>query len=112
MTEQFHKTLRDSAVARWSALILLSITMFFAYMFIDVLAPLSTMLETSLKWTPDTFGAVAGSEYFLNVFAFFLIFAGIILDRIGVRRSAIVSGLLMLLGASIKLYGISDLFNN
>lgn len=112
MTEQFHKTLRDSAVARWSALILLSVTMFFAYMFIDVLAPLSTMLETSLKWTPDTFGAVAGSEYFLNVFAFFLIFAGIILDRIGVRRSAIVSGLLMLIGASIKLYGISDLFNN
>lgn len=69
------------------------------------------MLETSLKWTPDTFGAVAGSEYFLNVFAFFLIFAGIILDRIGVRRAALVSGFLMVIGASIKLYGISDYFN-
>lgn len=112
MTEKIHTTLRDSAVARWTALILLSLTMFFAYMFIDVLAPLSTMLETSLSWTPDTFGAVAGSEYFLNVFAFFLIFAGIILDRIGVRRSAIMAGLLMVVGASIKLYGISDYFNN
>lgn len=112
MTEQFHQTLRDSAVARWTALIMLSLTMFFAYMFIDVLAPLSTLLESSHQWTPDTFGIVAGSEYFLNVFAFFLIFAGIILDRIGVRRSAIVSGLLMVLGASIKLYGISDMFNN
>ncbi len=112
MTDKIHTTLRDSAVARWTALILLAITMFFAYMFIDVLAPLSTMLETSLKWSPDTFGAVAGSEYFLNVFAAFLIFAGIILDRIGVRRAALVSGLLMVVGASIKLYGISDLFNN
>lgn len=112
MVEKIHTTLRDSPAARWTALILLALTMFFAYMFIDVLAPLSTMLETSLKWTPDTFGAVAGSEYFLNVFAFFLIFAGIILDRIGVRRAAIVSGLLMVVGASIKFYGISDNFNN
>lgn len=112
MTEQLHTTLRDSAAVRWTALVLLALTMFFAYMFIDVLAPLSTALETSLKWTPDTFGAVSGSEYFLNVFAFFLIFAGIILDRIGVRRSALVSGLLMVVGASIKLYGISDFFNS
>jgi len=111
MVEKIHTTLRDSSVARWTALILLASTMFVAYMFIDVLAPLSTMLETSLKWTPDTFGAVAGSEYFLNVFAFFLIFAGIILDRIGVRRAALVSGFLMVIGASIKLYGISDYFN-
>jgi MFS family permease len=86
--------------------------MFFAYMFIDVLAPLSTMLEQSLKWTPDTFGSVAGSEYFLNVFAFFLIFAGIILDKMGVRFTAVLSATVMVVGASIKLYGISDAFNN
>lgn len=112
MTDKIQQTLRDSAPMRWTALILLSLTMFFAYMFIDVLAPLSTELEKNLKWSPDVFGAVAGSEYFLNVFALFLIFAGIILDKIGVRYSALLSGGLMLIGASIKLYGISDLFNN
>jgi MFS family permease len=112
MMEKIHNTLRDSSAARWTALVLLACTMFFAYMFIDVLAPLSTQLETSLKWSPDTFGAVGGSEYFLNVFVAFLIFAGIILDRIGVRRSALLSGALMVIGASIKLYGISDYFND
>jgi MFS family permease len=112
MTEKISKTLRESSVARWAALLLLSSTMFFAYMFIDVLAPLSTMLEQSLKWTPDTFGSVAGSEYFLNVFAFFLIFAGIILDKMGVRFTAVLSAVVMVAGASIKLYGISDAFNN
>ncbi|MCD8179300.1 MAG: MFS transporter [Tannerellaceae bacterium] len=112
MTNNTSLTLRDSAPIRWTALILLSCTMFFAYMFIDVLAPLSTMLETTLKWTPDTFGAVAGSEYFLNVFALFLIFAGIILDKIGVRYSALLSAGLMIIGASIKLYGVSEIFNN
>lgn len=111
MTEKISTTLRESSVARWTALILLASTMFFAYMFIDVLAPLSTMLEQSLKWTPDTFGSVAGSEYFLNVFAFFLIFAGIILDKMGVRFTAVLSAVVMVVGASIKLYGISDGFN-
>ena len=111
MTEKISTTLRESSVARWAALLLLSSTMFFAYMFIDVLAPLSTMLEQSLKWTPDTFGSVAGSEYFLNVFAFFLIFAGIILDKMGVRFTAVLSAVVMVVGASIKLYGISDGFN-
>ena len=111
MTENKSLTMRDSAVTRWTALILLSSTMFFAYMFIDVLAPLSTLLEAQLNWSPDTFGTVAGSEYFLNV-AFFLILAGIILDKIGVRYSALMSASLMLLGASIKLYGVSDAFAN
>ena len=112
MNEKINASLRDSKVARWSALLLLASTMFFAYMFIDVLAPLSTMLEQNLKWTPDTFGSVAGSEYFLNVFVFFLIFAGIILDKMGVRFTAVLSALVMVAGASIKLYGISDGFNN
>ncbi len=112
MTEKIETTLRDSKTARWTALLLLSSTMFFAYMFIDVLAPLSTMLEQSLKWSPETFGTVAGSEYFLNVFVFFLIFAGIILDKMGVRFTAILSGVVMVVGAAIKLYGISDVFNN
>jgi MFS family permease len=112
MTTTIDQTLRDSKFARWTALVLLSSTMFFAYMFIDVLAPLSTMLETNLQWSPDTFGTVAGSEFFLNVFAFFLIFAGIILDKMGVRFTALLSGAVMVVGASIKLYGLSEAFNN
>lgn len=112
MTENKSFTIRELPVVRWLALILLSSTMFFAYMFIDVLAPLSTLLETQLNWSPETFGTVAGSEYFLNVFFLFLIFAGIILDKIGVRYSALLSAFLMLLGASIKLYGVSEAFSN
>lgn len=112
MTTTLDQSLRESKFARWTALIMLSATMFFAYMFIDVLAPLSTMLETQLKWSPNTFGTVAGSEYFLNVFVFFLIFAGIILDKMGVRFTALLAGVVMVTGASIKLYGLSDLFNN
>ncbi|MFA5850322.1 MAG: MFS transporter [Bacteroidales bacterium] len=84
--------------------------MFFAYMFVDVLSPLQSLLETGRGWTPNTYGTFASSEYFLNVFALFLIFAGVILDKIGVRATALVSGIIMVTGAAIKFYAVSPAF--
>jgi MFS family permease len=110
MTSATHKKLNDSTFARWSALILISLLMFFGYMFTDVLSPLATMFETERGWMPETYGTVAGSGYFLNVFVLFLIFAGIILDKMGIRFTGLLSGGMMLLGAAIKVYGISDYF--
>ncbi|MBR4883126.1 MAG: MFS transporter [Bacteroidales bacterium] len=104
------KLLNDYGAIRWTALVLIALMMFFAYMFVDVLSPLSTLLETSKGWSAETYGTFCSSEYFLNVFAFFLIFAGIILDKMGIRFTGILSGAVMVIGASIKLYAISDLF--
>ena len=110
MKEQIQKKLNDSPFMRWTALVLVASAMFFAYMFVDVLSPLQTMLETQVGWSADTYGTFASSEYFLNVFVFFLIFAGIILDKMGVRCTAILSGAVMVIGGGIKLYAISPLF--
>ena len=110
MVQQIQKKLNDSALARWSALILIALMMFFAYMFVDMLSPLKSQLETSLGWTSGTFGTYAASEYFLNVFCFFLIFAGIILDKMGIRFTGMLSASLMVIGAGIKFYAMSDLF--
>ena len=107
---QVKKLLNDSFAARWTALVLIALMMFFAYMFVDVLSPLSTLLETSKGWSAETYGTFCSSEYFLNVFAFFLIFAGIILDKMGIRFTGVLSGAVMVLGAAIKLYAISDMF--
>ena len=104
------KYLNDSPFMRWTALVLVASAMFFAYMFVDVLSPLQTMLETQVGWSADTYGTFASSEYFLNVFVFFLIFAGIILDKMGVRFTAILSGTVMVIGGGIKLYAISPYF--
>lgn len=112
MTKELQQTLRDKPLARWGTLALLSLTMFFAYMFVDVLSPIKTDLEASIGWSSSIFGIYAGSEFFLNVFIGFLIFAGIILDKMGVRFTAILSGGLMVLGASIKVYALSQLFQS
>lgn len=111
MTKTIQTTIRDKAWARWLVLLLISFTMFFAYMFVDVLSPLKTMLEDQVQWDSTVFGLYAGSEFFLNVFFFFLIFAGIILDKMGVRFTAILSGALMVIGAAIKVYALSPLFH-
>lgn len=102
--------LKDVPVVRWTVLILLSSMMFFAYMFVDVLSPLKSMLEENLGWSSENYGLFAGSEYFLNVFALFLIFAGVILDKIGVRATAVLSAAIMVIGASIKYYAVTAAF--
>ena len=104
------QTLRDSAALRWSALLLLALAMFCAYIFMDILSPIKDLMQSQRGWDSDAFGTMQGSETFLNVFVFFLIFAGIILDKMGVRFTALLSGAVMLVGACIKWYAISDSF--
>ena len=110
MKEKVQQKLNDSAKWRWTALVLLASAMFFSYIFMDVLSPLKDILQTNLKWDSTAYGRYAGSETFLNVFVFFLIFAGIILDKMGVRFTAILSGVVMLLGGSINYFAVSNFF--
>lgn len=106
MVEKIQKTLRDSAVARWTVLVLVASMMFFAYMFVDILSPLASLLEKTHNWDQGDFGTYAAGEYLLNVFGF-LILAGIILDKMGVRFTGLLSASLMVIGAAIKYWGIS-----
>lgn len=110
MAEKLSKKLNDSFAVRWTALILIASMMFFAYMFVDVMSPLKSLIESARGWDSGTFGTYAASEHFLNVFVFFLIFAGIILDKMGIRFTGLLSASLMVVGASIKFVGISDWF--
>lgn len=102
--------LSDKPWARWTALGLLAAAMFFGYIFMDVLSPLQSALQVTKGWDPGTYGNFAASETFLNVFIFFLIFAGVILDKMGVRFTAILSGSVMLAGAFINYYALTGSF--
>lgn len=103
-------SLRDKAWARWTALGLLAFAMFCSYIFMDILSPIKDLLQSTRGWDSTAFGTMQGSETFLNVFIFFLIFAGIILDKMGVRFTAVLSGAVMLVGATINWYALTDAF--
>ena len=103
-------TMRDNPKMRWTALVFLAFAMFCSYIFMDILSPVKSILETTKGWDSDAFGTYAGSETFLNVFIFFLIIAGIILDKMGVRFTAVLSGIVMLIGAAINWYSVTEMF--
>ena len=110
MATTTNKTLRDSAALRWTALLLLALAMFCSYIFMDILSPIKDLMQETRGWDSTAFGTMQGSEVFLNVFVFFLIFAGIILDKMGVRFTAVLSAAVMLAGAVIKWYAVSETF--
>ena len=110
MTEKLKVALNDKAWARWTALLLLAMAMFFSYIFMDILSPIKDLMQSTRGWDSTAFGTMQGSETFLNVFVFFLIFAGIILDKMGVRFTALLSGVVMLIGAAINWYAVTDMF--
>ena len=111
MTQQIQKTLRDSAAMRWTALLLLALAMFCSYIFMDILSPIKDLMQETRGWDSKAFGTMQGAEVFLNVWAFFLIFAGIILDKMGVRFTGLLSASLMVVGATIKYIGVSEWFD-
>jgi MFS family permease len=95
---------------RWTALLLLALAMFCSYIFMDILSPIKDLMQETRGWDSTAFGTMQGSEVFLNVFVFFLIFAGIILDKMGVRFTAVLSAAVMLVGAVVKWYAVSEAF--
>jgi len=110
MTEAIRSSLRDSKSARWTALAIISITMFAGYFFTDIMSPLKPMLEAQLGWKSQEYGLFTSAYGWLNVFFGMLIIGGIILDKMGLRFTGIMAASIMVLGASIKYWAISTTF--
>ena len=118
MTEYLQKKLSDSAAARWTALVIVSCTMMFAYFFTDVMSPLEPLLTAELGgenglglgWTSSEYGFFSGAYGLMNVYLLLLFFGGIILDKFGIRFTGLMSTALMFGGAIIKWYAVSRSF--
>lgn len=109
MSQTITKKISESKAARWAALIIVSFTMMWGYFLTDALSPLMTMLEEQMGWTSLEFGQFNWAYCWFNVFLFMLIFGGIILDKMGVRFTGIVTCILMFAGALIKYYAVTQI---
>ena len=107
MTEKIQAVLRDSKAARWTALLIVSFTMFAGYYLADVLAPLQGLLENKLGWSGSEYGFVTSAYGWFNVFLFFLIIGGIILDKMGVRFTGMGAAIVMVAGTALKYWAVS-----
>ncbi|WP_346859558.1 MFS transporter [uncultured Draconibacterium sp.] len=112
MTNAIKQTLRDSKKARWTALVILSFTMFAGYMFTEVISPLKPIMERTLAMNSSDYGFITSAYGIFNVFLFMLIIVGMFLDRFGVRFSTIASALIMIAGGIIKFAAFKGLIGS
>jgi predicted MFS family arabinose efflux permease len=108
--EQILATLRDSKKARWTALIIVSFSMFGAYYFNYALSPVKPMLESILGWNSSDFGIYTSSYTWFNVFLFMLIFSGIVLDKMGVRFTGLAATMMMTIGTGLNYWALRHVF--
>ena len=101
--------LSDNPALRWTALVIVSTAMMMGYFFTDVMSPLEGLLTTDLNWNSSEYGFFSGAYGLINVFLLMLFFGGIILDKMGIRFTSILSATLMLVGALIKWYAVTNI---
>ncbi len=110
MTEQIRRSLRESTLARWTALVLASLSIFGAYYFNYALSAIKPELESVLGWDSGDFGTYTSAYGLFNVFLFMLIISGFILDKLGIRKTGLGATLVMFIGTAINYWAISHTF--
>ena len=64
-----------------------------------------------LGWSSNNYGFFSGAYGYINVFLLMLFFGGLILDKMGVRFTGVMSTGLMFVGAAIKWYAVDNGFS-
>jgi MFS family permease len=88
-----------SVVYRWMVLIFLSLAMFGSYYAYDALSPLADVLKQQLGFSDENIGLLQAIYSFPNIFT--VVIGGFIIDRLGLRKSLMIFGILCLVGPAI-----------
>src|ERR1700674_4686116 len=88
-----------SPLYRWMVLIFLSLAMFGNYYVYDALSPLADVLKQQLGFSDSNIGLLQAIYSFPNIFT--VIMGGVLIDRIGLRRSLMIFAVLCLIGPAI-----------
>jgi MFS family permease len=85
------------AFLRWVVLIFISLAMFGNYYIYDCISPLADVLKTQLHFTDGNLGLLQGIYSIPNIFM--VLIGGIIIDKIGTKKAALIFACLVFLGA-------------
>ena len=112
MTRLF-RTLKETGAIRWVALLCLALPMFASYFFDDIFSTINQEFEdpsmVALGWSMADYGFYRSAYSLLCIFGG-LIVCGMLLDRWGVRLTGSIFVGLMVGGAALITYAISDGF--
>ncbi len=107
-----NSTLKDKPIIRWTVLLMIAFVQATNYYFYDTISPLKRNLEEAFQFTNTDFGLFVSAYSIPNIFFLMCLWGGIILDRLGIRRTGFMFIILMTSGAAITAYGASDYYSN
>jgi len=96
-----HETVRPepTRLYRWMVLVFLSLAMFGSYYAYDALSPLADVLKLQLGFSDENIGLLQAIYSFPNIFT--VVIGGFIIDRLGLRKSLMIFGVLCFIGPAI-----------
>ena len=85
--EQLRKALSDSPYARWGILILVGLILSVNYYFYDAFSSLKSLLTKEFGFTNTHYGLFVSFYSIPNTFLLMAVLGGMILDKLGIRRT-------------------------
>ena len=110
--EKIKRAINDSAVARWGILILVGFILSVNYYFYDAFSTLKDMLTREFNLTNTDYGLFVSFYSIPNTFLLMAVIGGIILDKLGIRRTGFTFVFFMAFGAFLTAYGMSEAYRN
>jgi len=102
--------MKESPLSRWSILFLVASVQAANYYFYDAISPLKRTLETEFGFSSSDFGLFVSFYSIPNTFLLMAVLGGIILDRLGIRRTGLLFIGMMTVGGFITAYGASNTY--
>jgi MFS family permease len=103
MTQDLTKDKTEpSKLYRWIILVFVSMAMFGNYYIYDSISPLADLLSKQLKFSDADIGLLNGIYSLPNIFM--VLIGGMIIDRLGTRKSTLIFAVLCLIGAAFTAF--------
>jgi MFS family permease len=99
MTETTKRLPNPPALVRWAVLVFTSLAMFGNYYVYDSISPLADLLASRLNFTDADIGTLNAIYSLPNIVM--VVIGGLLIDRLGPRRSSFIFSILCMLGALV-----------
>jgi len=110
--KQIKRALNESPAMRWGVLILVGFVLSVNYYFYDAFSTLKDLLRAEFDFTNQDYGLFVSFYSVPNTFLLMAVIGGIILDKLGIRRTGFMFVFFMAFGALLTAYGASDFYSN
>lgn len=110
--DQIKKSLNEYPAVRWGILLLVGFILSVNYYFYDAFSTLKGLLTEEFGFTGTQYGLFVAFYSIPNTFLLMAVVGGVVLDKLGIRRTGFIFVFFMALGAFLTAYGASKMYSD